>query len=399
VGASASGSRSAPNAYQALGGPSVASSYSVGLGVSAWELDFFGRVAALKDAALASYLASEEARRAAQISLIASVASTWLQLKTDTELLGLAERTLATRQQSLQLTRLRFENGASSALDMRQAESLTATAQATRAQQQRLREQDINLLTQLVGRPLPDALVPPLAAQAAPEAPRNAAQASAAIAPAAELPGFAEVPAGLPSELLLRRPDIRAAEQQLIGANANIGAARASFFPRITLTGSLGRVSSDLDGLFGSGGSKAWSFGPSIALPIFDMGRNQANLEAARAAREIAVAQYEKAVQAAFREVADALAGRATLADQLAALQAQATAERDRLRLADLRYRNGIASFLDLLDAQRSLFSVEQALAQVRLAQRANEVQLYKALGGGWTEPAPMAASAPAAPR
>ena len=203
----------------------------------------------------------------------------------------------------------------------------------------------------------------------------------------AELPAFAEVPAGLPSELLLRRPDIRAAEQQLIGANANIGAARANFFPRISLTGSFGRVSSDLDGLFGSGGSKAWSFGPSLLLPIFDMGRNQATLEAAQAAREIAVAQYEKAIQAAFREVADALAGRATWSDQLAALQAQAGAERERFRLVDLRYRNGIANYLDLLDAQRSLFAIEQALAQVRLAQRANEVQLYKALGGGWTEP------------
>ncbi|MFT3778267.1 MAG: efflux transporter outer membrane subunit [Ottowia sp.] len=381
LGASATGSRSAPNPYAAFGGPSVASSYSVGIGVSAWELDFFGRVAALKEAALASYLATEEARRSAQISLVASVASTWLQLTTDTALLALAERTLATREQSLRLTRLRFENGASSALDMRQAESLAASAQAARAQQQRLRAQDINLLTLLVGQPLPQALIPP--------------PPSATAAPEDDLPAFAEVPAGLPSDLLLRRPDIRAAEQQLVGANASIGAARASFFPRITLTASLGRVSADLDGLFGAGGSKGWSFAPGITLPIFDMGRNQANLDAARAGREIAVAQYEKAVQSAFREVADALAGRATLADQLAALQAQATAERDRLRLADLRYRNGIASFLDLLDAQRSLFAVEQALAQARLAQRANEVALYKALGGGWTEPpAPQAADA-----
>ena len=228
------------------------------------------------------------------------------------------------------------------------------------------------------------------------EAPRDLTQATAAVQPAADLPTFAEVAAGLPSDLLLRRPDIRAAEQQLIGANANIGAARANFFPRISLTGSLGRVSGDLDGLF-SAANRAWSFGPSISLPIFDMGRNQANLEAARAAREIAVAQYEKAIQTAFREVADALAGRATLADQLAALQAQAVAERDRFRLADLRYRNGVASSLDLLDAQRSLFAIEQSLAQVRLAQRANEVQLYKALGGGWTEyqaPAPAPAAA-----
>ena len=397
VGVTGGATRSAPNPYAALGGPSVTTSYSVGVGVSAWELDFFGRVAALKDVALANYLATEEARKSAQISLIASVASTWLQLKTDTELLALAERTLGTRDQSLRLTKLRFDNGASSALDMRLAESLSASAQATRAQQQRLRAQDINLLTLLVGQPIPERLVPPVPAVVTPEAPRSLSQPTAAVEPAAELPTFTEVPPGLPSDLLLRRPDIRAAEQQLIAANANIGAARANFFPRISLTGSLGRVSGDLDGLFGSGGSKAWSFGPSITLPIFDMGRNQANLDAARAGREIAVAQYEKSIQSAFREVADALAGRATLADQLGALQAQAAAERDRFRLADLRYRNGIANYLDLLDAQRSLFAIEQALAQVRLAQRANEVQLYKALGGGWTDyqpPMPPVAAA-----
>ena len=387
VGGSASGTRSAPNPNAGSNGPSVSSLYSVGIGVSAWELDFFGRVAALKDVALAQYLATEEARKSAQISLIASVASTWLQLKTDTELLALAERTLGTRDQSLRLTKLRFDHGASSALDMRLAESLSASAQATRAQQQRLRAQDINLLTLLVGQPIPERLLPPVIAVATPEPPRDLTQPTPAVQPAAELPTFTEVPAGLPSDLMLRRPDVRAAEQQLIAANANIGAARANFFPRISLTGSLGRVSADLDGLVGSGGSWGWSFGPSITLPIFDMGRNQAGLDSARAAREITVAQYEKAIQAAFREVADALAGRATLADQLAALQAQATAERDRFRLADLRYRNGIANYLDLLDAQRSLFGVEQALAQVRLAQRANEVQLYKALGGGWSQP------------
>ena len=396
IGVSASGSRSSPNP---AGGdaPSVASSYNLAVGGASWELDFFGRVAALKDVALANYLATEEARKAAQISLIASVASTWLQLKTDTELLLLAERTLGTREQSLTLTKLRFDNGASSALDMRLAESLTASAQATRAQQQRLRAQDINLLTLLVGQPIPERLIPPVPPVVTPAAPTDLTQPTAAVEPAAVLPTFTELPAGLPSDLLLRRPDIRAAEQQLIGANANIGAARANFFPRITLTGSLGRVSSDLDGLFGSGGSKAWSFGPTLLLPIFDMGRNQAGLDAARAGREIAVAQYEQSIQTAFQEVADALAGRATLADQLAALQAQAAAERDRFRLADLRYRNGIANYLDLLDAQRSLFATEQALAQVRLAQRANEVQLYKALGGGWTDyqpPMPPVAAA-----
>ena len=223
-------------------------------------------------------------------------------------------------------------------------------------------------------------------APVAPAPPPDLAQMASVPAPVAALPAFAAVPAGLPSDLLLRRPDIRAAEQQLIGANANIGAARASFFPRISLTASLGRVSTDLDGLLGSGGTGAWSFAPSITLPIFDGGRNQANLDVAKAGRAIAVAQYEKAIQSAFREVADALAGRGTLMAQLDALQAQATAERERYRLTDLRYRNGVASHLDLLDAQRSLFAIEQALAQGQLAERSNEVLLYKALGGGWTE-------------
>ncbi|MCZ2441147.1 MAG: efflux transporter outer membrane subunit [Burkholderiales bacterium] len=362
-----SGERSEPNASAGSDGPKVNSLYMAGLGVAGWELDFFGRVAALKDAALAAYLASEEARKSAQISLVADVAATWLQLKTDTELLALAERTLATRQQSLSLVRLRFEHGASSALDLRQAESLVAAAQVARAQQQRLRAQDINLLTLLVGAPLPERLVP--------------------AQPAPVLPGFAPLPAGLPSDLLLHRPDIRAAEQQLIAANANIGVARANFFPRITLTASLGRVSTDLEGLLGSGGSGAWSFGPSLTLPIFDGGRNQANLEVAQAARAIAVAQYEKAIQSAFREVADALASRDTLDAQLAAMGEQARAERARVELVELRYRNGVASHLDLLDAQRSLFAVEQALVQAQLAQRVADVQLYKALGGGWSEP------------
>lgn len=387
VGASLTGTRSAPNANAGDNGPNVSSVYTLGVGVTSWELDFFGRVAALKDVALAQYLATEEARKSTQISLVGAVSSAWLSLQTDTELLLLAERTLATREQSLRLTKLRFDNGAASALDMRQAESLTASAQATRAQQQRLRAQDINLLTLLVGQELPERLIPPVP-QVTVEPPSNdSTKPTPPVAPVGELSTFTEVPPGLPSDLLLRRPDIRAAEQQLIAANANIGAARANFFPRITLTASAGRASTSLDGLVGSGGSAAWSFGPSITLPIFDMGRNQAGLDTAKAGREIAVAQYEKAIQTAFREAADALAGRATLGDQLAALEAQATAERDRFRLADLRYRNGIASYLDLLDAQRSLFATEQALAQTRLAQRANEVQLYKTLGGGWTEP------------
>lgn len=356
----ASGSRQ-PNSS---GGTNT--SYSVGLAMSSWELDFFGRVASLKEAALAQYLASAEARRAAQTSLVAAVASTWLSLQANDDLLALTQRTLATRKESLRLTRLRFDNGASSALDLRQAESLTAAAESALAQQQRQRALDRNALTLLVGQSVPDALL---------FNPADPGQA----------PLMATVPAGLPSDLLTRRADVRQAEQQLIAANASIGAARAAFFPRISLTAGLGTVSNELADLFKSG-SWGLSLAPQAVLPLLDAGRNQANLEAANATREIAVAQYEKAIQTAFREVADALAGRATLGEQVRAQQAQATAEADRFRLAELRYRNGVASFLDVLDAQRSLFATQQSLALSQLALQQNQVALYKALGGGWTE-------------
>ena len=335
---------------------------------------------------MAQYIATEEARKSAQISLVASVASTWLTLKTDTDLLVLAERTMVTRKQSFDLTKLRFDHGVSSALDMRQAESLLSTAEASRAAQQRARALDINLLNLLVGQSIPDQLIPAPPAVDAQAASSDLTRAN--IAPIVPDSGtqFLAVPAGLPSDLLIRRPDIREAEQQLIAANANIGAARAAFFPRISLTANLGRISGQFEGLFGggSGGMKAWSFGPSLVLPIFDGGRNRANLEVSQATRDMAVSNYEKAIQTAFREVADTLASRATLADQVAALKRQADAERDRFRLADLRYRNGIASYLDMLDAQRSLFATEQSYAQVQLARQQNEVLLYKALGGGW---------------
>jgi outer membrane protein, multidrug efflux system len=344
----------------------ISSSYTVGLALASWELDFFGRVASLKEAALAQYLASEEARRAVQTSLVASVASTWASLLTSDALLATTRQTLSTRQDSLRLTKLRFDNGATSALDLRQAESLSAAAEVALAQQQRQRALDLNALTLLVGQSIPDALVAPS------EAPNGASL-------------FQAVPAGLPSDLLTRRADIRQAEQQLIAANANIGAARAAFFPRISLTAGLGTVSNELSGLF-KNGSWGFSLAPQAVLPLFDAGRNQAGLDSANAGREIAVAQYEKAIQVAFREVADALAGRATLVDQVRAQQAQATAEAERFRLADLRYRNGVASYLDVLDAQRALFGTQQALMQGQLAVQQNQVALYRALGGGWKE-------------
>lgn len=347
---------------QGADGGDINSTYSVGLAVSAWEIDFFGRLGALKEAALAEYLASEQARNAAQTSLVASVARTWLSLQANEALLGITRQTLATRDDSLRLTRLRFENGAASALDLRQAESLAATARAALAQQQRARALDVNALNLLVGESVPGDLLQP-------------ADADAAV--------LADVPAGLPSDLLTRRADIRQAEQSLVAANANIGAARAAFFPRISLTASVGSASTELSGLFRDG---SWGFtlNPQALLPIFDAGRNRAGLASAEATRDIAIAQYEKAIQTAFREVADALAGRATLADQLQAQRDQVAAETDRLRLADLRYRNGVASFLDVLDAQRSLFAAQQAEAQTRLALQQNRVALYAALGGGW---------------
>ena len=339
--------------------------YQAGVGISAWEMDFFGRIAALKEQALAQYLATAEARKSAQISLVAAVASGWLTLMADEELLDISRRTLQTREESVKLTRLRLEHGVSSELDSHQAESLAQAARATYAQQLRQRQLDENALALLLGQSLPDDV-----------------RASLAGSQLANAPAMAPLPAGLPSELLTHRPDIRQAEQQLIAANANIGAARAAFFPRISLTAQAGTASSELSGLFKSG---SWGFtiAPSLLLPIFDAGRNQANLESAQAGRSIAIAQYEKAIQTAFREVSDALAGQATLQEQSQAQQQQAEAESARLQLADLRYRNGVSSYLDLLDAQRSLFATQQGVVQVRLAQLQNQVALYKALGGG----------------
>ena len=368
VGVSASGSRSSPNALQAFGlGGSVQSNYSVDLGITAWELDFFGRIGSLKEQALAQYLSTEESRKAAQISLIASVANGWLTLIADDELLELTRQTLDTREESVRLTKLRFDNGVVSEIDYQLANSQAENARATYAQQQRLRAQDENALALLLGAPVAaDAL------------------ASGALRLDAAAP-MRDLPAGLPSDLLIERPDIRAAEQQLIAANASIGAARANFFPRISLTTSIGTASTEFSNLFDKG-TKAWSFAPSITLPIFNAGANQATLDAARAGQQIAVAQYEKSIQTAFSEVADALAGRATLGEQVRALRAQADAEGVRFKLSDLRYRNGIASALDLLDAQRSLFAAQQAAVQTRLLQLQNQVLLYRALGGGWTD-------------
>ncbi|RIX71395.1 efflux transporter outer membrane subunit, partial [Acidovorax cavernicola] len=356
-------------------------SYSVGFLTSAWELDFFGRIGSLKEQALAQYLSTEEGMRATQVSLVSAVASGWYTLVADAELLAISRRTLETREASVNLTKLRFDAGATSELDYRQAVSLTEAARATLAQQQRQRALDENALALLLGQPLPEDL-----------------RASLADMRLQQVPALAPLPAGLPSDLLIQRPDIRQAEQTLIAANANIGAARANFFPRIALTAQVGTVSNELSGLFKSG-SWAFSLAPSALLPVFDADRNSANLDAAQVGRQIAVAQYEKAIQTAFREVSDALDSQATLQEQGRAQLAQLEAETVRLKLSDLRYSNGVSSYLDLLDAQRTLFALEQSVVQVRLAQLQNQLLLYKALGGGVTSPTPLANTAATAQR
>ncbi len=360
----ASGSRQAgPN-------DSVTKIYSAGLSIPSYEIDFFGRVRSLKEAALAQYLATEEGRKTAQISLIANVANAYLAILAADELLAITRQTLATREESVRLNKLRFDAGVTSELDYQQALSLTEGARAVLAQTQRQRALAENALTLLVGRPVTAELP---------------AGGDAASTPLLQTQVMKEVPAGLPSDLLVSRPDIRAAEQQLLAANANIGAARAAFFPNISLTAGVGSVSTQLSGLFGSG-SWGFSLAPSLVAPIFNAGRSQAGLDSARAGQGIAVAQYEKAIQTAFREVADALAFRTTLADELRASQAQANAEATRLRLSDLRYRNGVSDYLVLLDAQRSLFTAQQAVVQARLSQLQSQVTLYRALGGGWKD-------------
>ncbi len=342
----------------------ISSTYTAGLTVTAYELDVFGRVRALSQAAQAQLLGTEEARKTVQMALVASVANTYLSLLADDELLRVTRETLASRQESLRLTQLKFDNDAASRVDLSQAQSLLEGTRVSLAQLSRQRTQDENALALLLGQSIPADL------------PAGLPLTGQGLMP--------EVPAGLPSELLVRRPDVRQAEQQLLANNANIGAARAAFFPRISLTASAGVASNDLDTLF-SNGTSAWTFVPQLLMPIFDAGRNRANLESAKVARDIAVAQYEKAIQTGFREVSDALAGRATLADQVAAQAAQLTAEQTRMQLMDLRFRNGASNAFEVLDAQRSLFAAQQALVQVQSQQAQNLVGLYKVLGGGWT--------------
>ncbi|MDR1424361.1 MAG: efflux transporter outer membrane subunit [Azoarcus sp.] len=330
---------------------------------AAWELDFFGRVRSLNAQALESYLATGEAQRSARISLVAAVANAWLALAADNELLDLARQTFETQQKSVELIQRSFDAGAASALDLAQARTAMERARADTARYTSQLARDRNALALLAGTAISENLQASTLADA--------------------LSTVADLPAGVPSEVLTRRPDVLQAEHLLRAANANIGAARAAFFPSISLTSSLGTVSTSLDDLFSSG-TRMWTFAPTITVPIFHAGALRANLERSEIERNIQVAQYEKAVQSAFREVADALAERATISEQLDARHALVKAANESYRLSEARYRSGLDSHLALLDAQRSQYAAEQELIGTRLAEASNRVEIYKVLGGGW---------------
>ena len=374
MGAQAGVSRSrVPGELSPTGRPLLGSQYQAGLGLASWEIDFWGRVGSLRDAALQSYLATEEARRAVTVGLVAQVANSYLTLRELDERIALARQNIASRAETLRIFSRRVEVGSTSRLNLTQVQTLLAQAQALGAQLEQSRETQLHALSLLVGAPVD---LPPAAGRLA------------------EQPVLRELAAGLPSDLLTQRPDIVAAEYQLKAANASIGAARAAFFPRVALTGSLGTASTELDGLFASG-SQAWTFSPSISLPIFSGGRLRNNLALAELRRDAAVAQYEKTVQGAFRDVADALSARRWLAEQLTIAQAALAAQTERARLSQLRYDNGAAAFLEVLDAQRDLLTAEQQLVQIRRSLLSSGVGLYAALGGGALERASTAAAPP----
>lgn len=353
-----------PASVSGTGAAVTSHQYSANLGVSAYELDLFGRVRNLSAQALEQFLATEQARRTTQISLVAEVTTAYLNWAADLERLALAQETLRSQSESYRLTQTRFELGAASALTLRQLQTSVESARVDVARYTGQVAQDRNALALLLGTPVPEALAPDALGDA--------------------LNALPDLPAGVPSDLLLRRPDLLQSEHQLKAATANIGVARAAFYPRISLTAAAGTSSADLSSLF-KAGSGAWSFMPQISLPIFDGGANQANLDSAKAAQGIAVAQYEKSIQTAFREVADALAQRSAVGDQLQAQNALVQASGEVLQMSQARFDRGVDSYLDVLDAQRSWYSARQTLIGTRLAQLTNGVTLYKALGGGWS--------------
>jgi multidrug efflux system outer membrane protein len=342
----------------------VSDVYSVGLNAS-WEIDFFGRIRSLKDQALAQYLATSQARKAAELSLVSEVADQYLTMIAYDEVLEVTRDTLKTAQDSYGLTKLQFDNGTGSELALRQAQTVVDEAQANLQAQARARAQAENSLVFVIGEALPSDLPP------------------GATLDGQEL--LEDIPAGLPSDLLSRRPDIMEAEENLLAANANIGAARAAFFPKVSLTGSFGTLSPSLGGLF-KPGSAAWAFGPQISVPIFQGGENRANLDLANVQKKIQVAQYERAIQTAFREVADGLAARGTYDQEIEARQRDTLAEQRRLELSELRYRRGVDSYLSVLTAQNDLYTSRQSLITARMQRLTRLVDLYRALGGGWIE-------------
>ncbi|MEJ2199529.1 MAG: AdeC/AdeK/OprM family multidrug efflux complex outer membrane factor [Desulfuromonadaceae bacterium] len=351
-----------PKDLSGTGAPETVHQYGVSLGFSAYELDLFGRIRSLKEQALEQFLASEQARRSVQISLVSEVAISYLSLAADRERLQLARQTLANQQAAYNLVQSRTEAGIASALDLNQARTSVEAARVEIARLTTLVARDRNALSLLAGTPLADEGLP--------------------TALAAESSALQALTPGLPSGVLLSRPDILAAEHLLQAANANIGAARAAFFPRIALTGSIGSGSNELSGLF-EAGSRSWLFVPQISLPIFNAGSNRARLQVAQVDRDIAVARYEQAIQTAFREVADALAQGGTIEEQLAAQQALTAAYAESYRLSQARFEQGVDSYLNVLDAQRALYRAQQNLIDTRLTRLANRVTLYRVLGGG----------------
>ncbi len=354
-----------PASLSGTGSASTTHQYSAALGLSGYELDLFGRIRNLSDAALEDYLALEETRRSTQISLLAEVANAWLTLAADRDLLKLAEDTLTSQQASYELQQRSHALGNTSGLTLAQAQTTVESARVDVAAYQSQVQQDLNALNLLAGSQLAEELLPGGLSE-------NSAE-------------LLDVPAGLPSSLLQQRPDVLAAEHGLKSANADIGAARAAFFPSISLTASAGSSSAALSGLF-TGGSGAWNFAPSISLPIFDAGSNRANLQAAESERDIQLATYEKTLQSAFREVADVLAERGTLRQRMDAQRALTEATARSQNLADALYRNGASSYLDALDAQRELYAAQQNLISLQLTEQSNRIALYRVLGGGITE-------------
>lgn len=344
-------------------------SYSAGISSTSFELDLFGRVRSLNEAAFQDYLASAKARDAVKISLIGEVANAYLQWLADQKLLAITQDTLNAQERSHHLVSQRFEAGIANRLELAQAQTTLETARSNLALYTRYEAQDRNALILLMGV-------------------KDSADALPTGDTLNDIVLLKALPVGLPSTVLLARPDVAQAEHTLKAYNADIGAARANFFPRITLTGSFGFASRSLSDLFGSGSGGAWAFAPQAVMPIFDTGRNFAGLDYSKAQRDAAVASYERSVQSAFREVADALVARRTLADQLAAQDRLVTAAQSAYDLSNARYQSGIDSFLSVLDAQRALYQAQQGTVEIERQTLSNYVDLYKALGGGLAKPA-----------